>query len=180
MQQKEITVIHSKYVTSQGLDNDSALDRLERFKEISYMAERPFFSMDLLRLTLGDKIGEGAYRAVYNFEFKKNTVIKVASDERANVIEYHIWRACSKIPYQKKWLAPCYYISPCGHFLVQHKVRPLTDKDKLPKELPSFFSDIKKGNWGFIGKRLVCHDYQFLSRLVDLSFNAGKRKAEWK
>jgi hypothetical protein len=179
-QTRNVNFVPTLYLEGDPLNNDPAMLRLQRFKEISFMAERPFVTTDLLRFCLGDKIGEGAYRAVYEYQLRKGTVIKIAMDERANILEYQIWRACRKVPAYSKWLAPCLDISPCGHFLIQKRVRPLKDSDKLPALLPNFFDDIRRANWGYIGNRLVCHDYQFLERLVDLSFNAGKRDANWR
>lgn len=173
------TFVPKLYITKTPLDNESSMLRMQRFKEIAFVSERPFMTMDLLRFCFGNKIGEGAYRAVYDFDFKKGTVIKVATDERANIIEWNIWQACKSVPAYRKWLAPCIDISPCGHYLIQKKIKPVRPSDKLPKQLPTFFDDIKRNNWGWLAGKLVCHDYQFLERIIDISFNAGNRKAEW-
>ena len=149
----------------------------ERFTDIGHISDDPFISVDLLRMLCGEKIGEGEYRAVYNLELKKDWVLKISIKPFSNQMEYNIWQTVKgeKI---SKWFAPCYFISPCGHFLIQKKVRRVTEKDKLPKVLPAFFADTKKTNFGFIGSQLVCHDYH-LCNAIDVSF-AAQKEAKWK
>jgi len=140
----------------------------------------PFDMQDLLRFCLGDFIKSGEYRTVFDWSFKKNTVVKYchSKDNQANWIEYAIWESVKGTKYEK-WFCPVLDISPCGSFLLMKKVRPIKPTDKLPKMLPNFFSDIHTGNFGWIGKQLVCIDYQFLTRALDLSFNTNMQKADW-
>jgi len=159
-------------------------DKTDRFYEMVFLAERPFISLDLIRMVCGDqlsgggsRVGGGASRAVYNFDLIPQTVLKITSDPPANTNEWEIWKAVKKTPYVK-WFAPCLFISPTGHFMVQKKVRPIRKTDKLPKKLPGLFTDIKISNWGFIGKQLVCHDYQHLERATDISMNVSI-DADW-
>jgi hypothetical protein len=160
-------------------------DRIDRFYEMTFLAERPFISLDLIRMVCGDqlsgggsRLGGGASRAVYEFDLMPRTVIKITTDPASNMNEWELWKAVKKVPVYAKWFAPCLYISPTGHFLLQKKVRKITKRDKLPKTLPALFTDVKTSNWGFIGKQLVCHDYQHLERAVDTGMNATL-KADW-
>jgi hypothetical protein len=155
-----------------------AVDRMDRFTALNYLAERPFIVQDLLRMCCADVIGSGAFRAVFDYGFHKGYVMKVCDGSDANVIEHEIWRTVKDMPYAK-WFAPCIDLSPCGYFLVQKKTRPIKASDKLPKAIPGFFTDIKKENFGWIGKQLVCHDYQFLTSGIDLAFNTMLRKVDW-
>lgn len=148
-------------------------ERFERFADIQEICSRPLVTLDLVRMMCGDKIGEGAYRAVYEFDMLPNSVIKVAVDENANLLEWHVWQTMKDTPHAK-WMAPCLHISPCGHFLVQRRVKPIPEGARLPKRIPDAFEDIKRSNWGMIGKQLVCHDYQFIGRSLDIAF-AGTR-----
>lgn len=152
--------------------------RLERFVDLSDVTHYPFVSLDALRFLCGDKISEGQYRAVFECDLIKGAVVKVSYEAFSNITEYEIWQAV-KGTSNEKWFAPCISISPCGHFLIQKKVRHITDKDKLPKKLPDVFTDVKKTNFGFIGKQLVCHDYQMLCRAIDAAFTTS-RVVEWK
>ncbi len=148
--------------------------RVARFLDIINVSDYPFHSIDLMRMLLGTKIGDGMFRAVFECDLIPNTVIKVSNCETpANTIEFSVWQSVKSTPHAK-WFAPCLHLSPEGNFLIQRKCRPLTDKDKLPKNIPGFFTDIKRENWGFIGKQLVCHDYQFLDRAIDIAMDTRR------
>ena len=134
------------------------------------------FSMhDLLRFCLGDFLMSGEYRTVFDWNLKPNTVVKYCHTEdcQSNWTEYSIWESV-KGTKNEKWFCPIIGISPCGRFLLMKKTKAIKLTDKLPKKLPNFFSDIHIGNFGWIGKQLVCIDYQFIERALDLSFNKIK------
>lgn len=167
-----------------GKDNrELAIDRMDRFGSINYIIERPFIAADLIRSLCGDIIGVGAYRIVYEYGgmtagAETQYVMKFSPDERANQLEFNTWEYVHGTE-MEKWFAPCLWISPCGHFMVQKRVRPVKEGDKLPSMLPAFFSDVKKSNFGWLKGKLVCHDYQFIGKAVKLSFKAKKQKAIW-
>lgn len=151
---------------------------LEKFYGIAEIMECPFLAQDGIRFLIGDKLGAGQYREVYSFDFIPNTVIKVCpTKEPANFIEYQIWQEIKDTKYAK-WFAPCLHISPEGQYLIQKRCRLIKPTDKLPKKLPGFFTDTHTGNFGYIGKQLVCFDYQFITRALDISFNEN-RIVEW-
>lgn len=139
--------------------------------------ESIFSSEDMVRMCLGEKLGEGQYRIVFDFHLIPDTVCKYDKSypSHANWNEYNIWNVAKDTKYAK-WFAPVIAISPGGEFLLMKKVRPITDSDKLPKNIPNFFADLKRENFGFINDQVVCIDYQFINRAFDLAFNSGTRK----
>lgn len=139
----------------------------------SEITQNLFSLTDLMRLCLGDKIGEGQYRVVFDFDLIPDTVIKWDKNgvPSCNWNEYNVYNAMKDTKF-KKWFAPIVGISPGGEFLLMKKARPITDSDKLPKRLPNFFTDIKRQNFGYIGDQLVCVDYQFIFRALDISFQS--------
>lgn len=152
------------------------LKTFESFADINAMCENPFMGVDLMRMLCGEKIGEGQFRAVYNYNLDNDLVIKLSTNPPSNQAEFNIWQSVKDMELGK-WFAPCFQISPCGHFLLQKKTRRITDKDRLPTYLPAFFCDTKKTNFGFIGKQLVCFDYNLWS--IESLFEKDK-KAVWR
>jgi hypothetical protein len=140
----------------------------------------PFAMEDMVRFCLGDFIAKGSSRTVFVWDMKPNTVVKYchSEDSEPNWTEYAIWQSV-KGTKNAKWFCPVIDISPCGRFLLMKRARALKSTDKLPAKLPNFFTDIHTGNFGWIGKQIVCTDYQFISRSLDLAFNTNMRKAEW-
>ena len=138
--------------------------------------ENVFSSEDMVRMCLGDKLGEGQYRIVFDFALIPDTVCKFdkSCPASANWNEYNVWNAVKGTRHEK-WFAPIVAISPGGEFLLMKKARPIQDGDKWPKKIPLFFADVKRDNFGFIDNKIVCTDYQFICRAVDLSFNSGTR-----
>lgn len=140
----------------------------------------PFAMQDLLRFCLGDFIGKGQYRTVFDWKMRDNTIVKFCheGDCQANWNEYSVWQEMKDTAHAK-WFCPAIDISPCGRFLLMEKARAITKEDKLPRKLPNFFTDIHTGNFGYLGNRLVCTDYQFIGRALDLAFTTNMREANW-
>lgn len=150
------------------------------FYLLTDVADSPFMTLDLLRMLCGEHIGSGSYRAVFDCRVIKRSVIKVVwgQNTNCNMLEWNVWQAVKDTEWAK-WFAPCYYISPGGHYLIQAKTKPIKPGQKLPKQMPGLFTDFHTGNFGYIGKRLVCHDYQFIIRAVDIAMNI-RRVVEWR
>lgn len=153
--------------------------------EMNYWAKMeichfPFIMQDLVRFCLGDFINRGQSRIVFEWSFRPNTVVKFCSadDCQSNWTEYAIWESV-KDTKNAKWFCPVIDISPCGRFLLMEKARAITNEDKLPKKLPNFFTDIHTGNFGYIDDRLVCIDYQFITRGIDLAFCTQNQVVKW-
>lgn len=121
---------------------------------------------ELLDLMLSEKVGGGAYRQVYATPLLPGKVVKVEPGDRQvfqNVAEWHAWTAAAESKWAE-WLAPCRHVSHSGGILVMDRTTPLTDAqwDALCAGLmPSFLSDVKRSNMGWLDGRPVCHDYGY-------------------
>lgn len=134
---------------------------------------RDFFSS-----FVGKYLGKGAGREVYQCNINPDIVVKIetTSGSFQNILEWETWDACKETKF-KKWFAPCYSISPCGTVLIQKYARDIEDSE-CPEQVPAFFSDIKKENWGIYNNLPVCRDYG-RTLLVDKGLSNKLRKAEW-
>jgi hypothetical protein len=127
------------------------------------MSKRIF--KDALDILCSDEeIGSGYSRDVFDCRLDSKLVVKVERDDKHyrsfnNVMECTFWNDNQYNPKIAKWLAPCEYLSPDGFILIQQKAAPIPDDYKLPDKLPSFFTDIKRENFGLLNGRLVCIDY---------------------
>lgn len=133
---------------------------------------------DLLDALLGDFIGRGCTRTVFEHRHRSDLVVKVETNAGSfdNIREHDIWHEVSD-PKVKKWLAPCVWISGCGIVLMQEKTtRPLMRE--MPERIPNWLYDTKLGNWGHLGKRIVCHDYANHCALRR-GAKAVLKKADW-
>lgn len=137
---------------------------------------------DGLTMIVGKIIGAGVSRTV--FEYLPNptdTVLKVETNVCfQNVREWLVWQAVRESKDIAAWFAPCIRISDYGGWLMQERTKPVT-LEELKREVPvvpQFFTDLKVGNWGRLGKRIVCHDYG--SCLVtERGLTTRKRIAQW-
>lgn len=119
---------------------------------------------DFWNLIVGDRIGSGCYRDVYECLLDPSLVVKVEKDVSCfhNVREWANWQELCEAPAWRKWVAPCEAISPQGKYLLQSRTKPVT-LSALPEKVPAFFTDKKVGNWGRLPDgRVVCHDYALL------------------
>lgn len=132
---------------------------------------------DAFNLLCGEKLGEGLHRTVFECKLRPELVVKVEnSDLRyfANVMEQKFWDDHKDYLAVAKWLAPCEYLSPDGRILLQRRAIPVSEKD-LPRSIPAFITDTKVGNFGRIGKSIVCVDYA----LTIPNPSTRMRKANW-
>lgn len=154
------------------------------------MAEHPFDRLvtdhfptttgrDLAAMMLDRQIGVGQYREVWSTELNAGRVLKLegGTGQFSNVLEWEVWQAIKETKHAR-WFAPCYAISPCGIWLLQHRTEPMVDITKLPKQVPAFFTDLKLSNWGFIDNRFVCHDYGN-NLLMENGMTHRMRRANW-
>lgn len=119
----------------------------------------------ILKKFCGEMIGSGCYRDVYLLKQYPDYVVKIERDMTtgnfANAME---WRNYINNEYFEKfssWLAPCVLINETGQLLVQQKVE-FKARKFYPKKIPSYFTDKKISNFGWIGDQFVCCDYSFL------------------
>lgn len=138
---------------------------------------------DAFTLFCGNRLGGGMTRVVYEFGYgKSDFVIKCeAGQGHQNSMEFAVWKTVSdEHKSLMRWFAPCTHISDFGRWLIQRRTRPVTI-DELRKELPkvpAFFSDMKVGNWGRLGKQIVCHDYGSYF-VLHHGLTKAMRRAEW-
>lgn len=138
---------------------------------------------DLMKLTLGQQLGRGVYRQVYEHGQNKNLVLKINNPDVdvnfANAKEWEVWMAVKETNLNG-WFAPCTDISFGGLAMIQHKTAPMT-LEELKKEcpkVPAFFTDLKVGNWGRLLGKIVCHDYGNLLT-VEKGLTKRLRVADW-
>lgn len=139
---------------------------------------------DALTLLCLDLLGSGLSRQVYTCTLgPEKWVVKVevgADGYFQNVREHAVWEAVRHAPALKRWFAPVVNISDLGRFLVQERTQPIRIEDlrrRLPK-VPAFFSDLKAANWGWLGSRIVCHDYG-TALTAEQGLTTRMRKADW-
>lgn len=143
---------------------------------IDSIIDNKIVSLELCDFIFGELLGQGISRYVFEYKPDKKWVVKVdVSDRNANVIEHNIW---SEAQYGKlaKYFAPCGEISRCGRIMLQRKCTDAS-YDLYPKSVPSFFTDLKYGNWGLLNGKVVCFDYA--SVLVTSMGENKMRKAQW-
>lgn len=132
-------------------------------RKLEYLQD-PKMSLEIFDSLIGNFIGSGCSRDVYEYIPDNKFVVKIehATGEGDNLAEYNIWRAI-QFTANSKWFAPCQWISPNGMILIQRKTLPLygATKNKVPEKIPSFFTDVHSKNFGWMDKQLVAHDYSF-------------------
>ena len=115
-------------------------------------------SSDLFGMFCGAQLGRGQYRTVYQHQLEPGRVIKHDTCENwSNVHEFSMYREFQHTPLGK-WLAPVYWLSPRGLWLIQAKTTPIKP-GKFPKKVPAIFADLKPANWGMWRGHPVCHDF---------------------
>jgi len=127
----------------------------------------------------GKLIDYGVHRDVYECKVDSRFVVKIERDmstgDFANVCEWRNWINNKDWKDLAKWLAPCEIISEDGKLLIQRRVNFYKNR-KYPERIPTIFTDLKKENYGWIGKQLVCVDYAFFR----MDFNDLRlRKVAW-
>lgn len=130
-------------------------------------------------MLLGPFLGEGLSREVYECRTNPSWVVKVAKEDSGpypsptqNCIEYEVWESYENDKVVSKYLAPCEMISNCGLVLVQDRTKTVSEKEfkafLKKNKIPAFLTDLKIENWGWLGDRIVAHDYGFISMEANL------------
>lgn len=149
----------------------------------------PELTYGALDILCGEYLGGGQYRDVFELKFNtKDFVVKIETLKYRrfnNVKEWEIWQLVEGYQGEAEenitsWFAPCEQISNNGRILIQRRTKDFYIKeDKLPEKIPNFFTDVKPENFGWIGNKLVCHDYaDVLLRLGFLGFKNKMRDAK--
>lgn len=133
---------------------------------------RPTYEMleDLMNVVCGCALGAGITRTTFVLMPDPTKVIKIERDDGSyyqNIMEWKVWdyaQGTALAPY----LAPCRWISPRGHILIQDRVMPLPSaieakvggsailKDVM---LPAILTDLKPENYGLLHRKIVACDY---------------------
>ncbi len=139
---------------------------------------------DLTSSLLGEKLGHGMSREVYVWAPNDKLVLKLETDANErfqNVTEWNTWHALKETKHSG-WLAPCVWISRCGTALLMHRTAPMGPGQE-PLRLPGWLTDHKRGNYGVLLDRVVCHDYGTSALLNHGAFGRGvktlKREDWW-
>lgn len=137
-------------------------------------------AQELTSLCLGAELGEGGFRRVLVWMPDADNVvakIETCTAQFANAFEWHMWHRAVGTPLEQ-WLAPCLDISDNGVVLLQKRTYPVP-AGKFPKRIPAVLKDIKRSNFGMIGKRVVCHDYGLVEYREAPTEKLVMTKADW-
>lgn len=124
---------------------------------------------DILNFMVGDLIGEGCFRRVYEMGVPDQVLkIEHCGREFCNMVEWKVWQAVEHTPLAE-WFAPCIDIDMMGVALIQKRTKPIDSEEEFKKLvettrqgcLPSFLDDIHFKNFGLLDGLVVCHDYAF-------------------
>lgn len=142
------------------------------------MSDNAVVLKDLFRLVCHEQIGEGMSRKVWTSKVLPDLVFKVEEEGHffQNVMEWETWQRIKDTEHAK-WFAPCEQISHCGSVLLMRRTEPARVKD-FPAKMPAFFTDLKRGNFGILDGRLVCHDYG-IHLLMENGMTKRMRAAHW-
>jgi len=135
-------------------------------------------SRDLFELVTGDRVGIGQYRTVYKSLLVPDEVLKFEYTAKSfsNVQEMDIWERIALTKFAK-WFCPCVSISSCGTILIQKYARDVEDHE-YPDEIPVFFTDVKKSNFGMYKGNFVCRDYG-ANLLIEKGLSNKLKKVIW-
>lgn len=130
----------------------------------------------------GEKLGTGLYRDVYVLKDYPDYVVKIERDMGSgmfsNAHEWRHWVQNEDWKWFSQWLAPCEAINETGNILIQRRVTHGKRKD-YPKYIPTFFTDLKYRNFGWIGDQFVCCDYAFIPFYIVQEGKNKMKYAKW-
>lgn len=127
----------------------------------------------------GKWLGSGIHRVVHVFNPDPTLVVKIALGDHGRAInlqEDRMWWDLRDTPIGK-WFSPTVSVSGAGLYLLQKRVEYLPH-DQYPKEIPSFFTDTKYSNFGYLaGRGFVCCDYGCFNMWCGVKTRL--KKVEW-
>ncbi len=126
-----------------------------------------------IKSVLGQEIGRGNHRIVYNHLNNIEVVIKknfkLYKGVNCNEVEFKVWKNIQSSKFEK-FFCPVEDVTPCFSYLIMAKARPLTSSIKtlplqhLPKELQCDLH--RRENWGILNSNIVVVDYGFSTNLA--------------
>lgn len=133
---------------------------------------------DFFQLMTGEMLGSGVGREVWTLKENPDLVVKFETGAQSfqNIMEWEVWERI-QFTEHARWFAPCVRISGCGTILIQKRTERLP-ASRLPKQVPTFFTDLKAENWGDLNGKAVCHDYGY-HLLMEKGMSKRMRKVEW-
>lgn len=159
-------------------------NNLNSINEVNTISSLQDVNTDLITTLLGEKLGKGSYRTVYQHNWDKDWVIKIEpKNTECNITEYLLWDEIrglkNELAWVKDWFAPVLWMSPNGKILCMKKASEFPKNKKLerPTEVPAFFSDVKWDNFGWVGNRFVCFDYGFMYKFI--KYEKKMQKVNW-
>ncbi len=118
---------------------------------------------EALNLLCGHLLGVGVHRKVFRHAFNEKLVVKVATNSegiRANFCELETFDWIKENEKYKHYFAAVDQLSSQGTILIQEYI---PDLPAGSYKLPSFFTDLKRENFGLVrgtdGSQIVCRDY---------------------
>lgn len=123
--------------------------------------------LDAFNMFLGQRLGRGQNREVYELKFDPDYVVKIEKGPRIhfqNILEWATWNTVAGSKYEK-WFAPVKAISHEGRLLIMRKTEDVRASE-LPDSMPTWMCDFKPENFGMLDGKLVWRDY-------------GKSNLEW-
>lgn len=130
---------------------------------------------DTLGLLLGDKIGSGIAREVYEYAPDPlRFVVKIETKAMSfqNVAEYDVWKRVRGTKLER-WFAPVARISARGIALIMRRTTPVSSVQDMPRRVPAMLCDFKLQNFGMLNGQVVAHDYGMFN-MVELDCLPGK------
>jgi len=145
-------------------------NNLNNLNEVHALLSYQDVATDFVTMLCGQKLGEGCYRSVYEYNLDPRYVIKVEPHNGScNMAEYLLWEEVkglkNHLEWVKDWFAPVKWISPNGKILIMERTQEKPGKER-PKTVPKFMSDLKVSNFGWIKNKFVCHDYGFIWNFI--------------
>lgn len=150
---------------------------MNREDALKDLAKHKIANIELIDFILGDFLGYGVSRLVFDYNPDPKYVIKIdTSTYNANALEFHIWNDVKETKYAK-WFAPIKHMSPCGRILLQRKCK-FDHLENYPTKIPEFMSDIKSDNFGWLNGQFVCVDYAG-SNLITTGLTDKMKTVKW-
>jgi hypothetical protein len=111
-------------------------NNLNSIEEVCNITHLQDVNTDLITTLLGNKLGQGRYRAVYQHNWDDKWVIKVEPNStNCNLTEYLLWDEvrglCNNLEWVKEWFAPILWMSPNGKILCMQKTSEKPKNKKL-------------------------------------------------
>jgi len=146
------------------------VNNLNNLQETANLISWQDVSTEMVLSLCGEILGEGSTRHTYVYNLDPKYVIKVETGNSGhNMVEYLLWDEIKdlqgNLSWVKEWFAPVKWISPNGKLLVMERTYEKIYNVR-PRKVPDFFTDLKRNNFGWIGKKFVCHDYGFIFKFI--------------